>query len=397
MRVLFSAVPAYGHILPLAPLMEVAIAGGHAVGLLTGEGVRPMVEQELPPVVDLLVAGVAPEVFIAEAARRGGGDPLHPTPEMIGETFGGTRLELDHVEALAAARRWRPDLIVAEAYDTVGSYVAAHLDAPWHQAGLGPGIGPEVRQLITRAAAPHYERAGLEPEPPSSYLDPCVPALQIPGWVSPAPTLFVRARAHRRATRVDLEPPRFSDTSKPTVLLTLGTVFSDGSRLAELATAVADSGVNVVATLGPSLQQPPVVPGPAEVHWVQFAPLDQLLDDVDLVVAAGGSGTVLGAMSRGVPMVLCPQGTDQPINAVRADAAGVAIVVDDPADVTAAVERALNDTDLRSRAAEIAEEIAEMPSPSQVFAVLVEHARRVGGTNENHTSGRRHEVDETKE
>jgi UDP:flavonoid glycosyltransferase YjiC (YdhE family) len=77
-------------------------------------------------------------------------------------------------------------------------------------------------------------------------------------------------------------------------------------------------------------------------------------------------------------MVLCPQGTDQPVNAARADAAGVAVVVDNPADVTGAVTRALDDADLRLRAAEIAKEMADTPSPAQVVAVLTEHAARAG-------------------
>jgi len=377
MRVLFSAVPAYGHILPLAPLMEAALLDGHAVGLLTSESVRPVVEQELSPGVELLAAGTAPEVFIVEAAKRGGGDPYHPTPEMIAETFGGTRLDLDKEHALAAARRWDPDFVVAEAFDTVGPFAAAHLNVPWHQAGLGPGIEVEIRRLFDQSVAPHYQRAGVEPEPPSNYVDPCPPTFQTPGWVSPAPIVNIRPRAHRRITSADLEPYRFSDKSKPTVLLTLGTVFSDGSTLAELAQAVAAADVNVVATLGPGEQQPPEASGVGEVRWVSFVPLDQLLDDVDLVVAAGGSGTVLGAMSRGIPMVLCPQGADQPINAVRAEAAGVAVVVGDPTEVTGAITQALNDADLRTRAAEFAKEIADLPSPVQVFAVLAEHARCV--------------------
>jgi hypothetical protein len=72
---------------------------------------------------------------------------------LIGETFGGTRLDLDHEDGLTAVRRWGADVIVAEAFDTVGPFVAAHLGVPWHQAGLGPGIEAEVRQWITRAAA----------------------------------------------------------------------------------------------------------------------------------------------------------------------------------------------------------------------------------------------------
>lgn len=37
MRILFSAIPGYGHVLPLIPLAEAAIRAGHEVVLATGE------------------------------------------------------------------------------------------------------------------------------------------------------------------------------------------------------------------------------------------------------------------------------------------------------------------------------------------------------------------------
>lgn len=38
---------------------------------------------------------------------------MHPAPALIGETFGGTRLDLDHEDALIAVGRWGADVIVA--------------------------------------------------------------------------------------------------------------------------------------------------------------------------------------------------------------------------------------------------------------------------------------------
>ncbi|WP_016700605.1 hypothetical protein [Actinoalloteichus spitiensis] len=175
MRILFSAVPAHGHVLPLAPLMEAAVASGHSVALLASESVRPLADQELSAGVELLGSGAAAPEFLAEAGRRTGGDPTRPNPAVIGEIFGNTRLDLDADEALQRAREWEPDLVVAEAFDTVGPLIAAHLDVPWHQMGLGPGLAPVLADQITQAVAPHYERAGTKPLPPSSYLDPCPP------------------------------------------------------------------------------------------------------------------------------------------------------------------------------------------------------------------------------
>ncbi|HEY3709114.1 MAG TPA: nucleotide disphospho-sugar-binding domain-containing protein [Amycolatopsis sp.] len=376
MRILFSAVPAHGHLLPLAPLMEAAVAGGNTVGLLGGPGVRPLVAGELDPGVQLLGDGAGVSEFLAEAAARTGGDPTRPDPAMLGEIFGAARLSLDGGQALRHARDWAPDLVVAEAFDTVGPLVAAGLGIPWHQVGIGPGPAPAVAEVIERAVLPYYRLAGIEPRPASSYLDPCPPALQDPGWASPAPRLPVRARAHRRPGREPAALPGFRDPGRPTVLLTLGTVFTEEKTLAALGSAVADAEVNVLATLGLALAQPPETAGGGELQYVSFAPMDRLLDGVRLVVAAGGSGTVLGALSRGKPMVLWPQGADQPVNAALAAAAGVAIVVNSAAEVTDAVTRALHDDALHARAAEIAAEIARAPEPAEVMTALADHAQQ---------------------
>ncbi|WP_329060232.1 glycosyltransferase [Streptomyces sp. NBC_01429] len=172
--------------------------------------------------------------------------------------------------------------------------------------GIGPGVAPFLTERIGLAVLPHYERAGTEPVAPLGCLDPCPPVLQDPDWSAPGPVLPIRAQAHRRPAGTTIELPAFADPGRPMVLLTLGTVFSDGATLTACTAAVADAEVNVLATLGAALPQPPEVHGAGEVCFVPFAPLDQLLDGVALVVAVGGSGTVLAAMSRGIPMVLLP-------------------------------------------------------------------------------------------
>jgi len=63
------------------------------------------------------------------------------------------------------------------------------------------------------------------------------------------------------------------------------------------------------------------------VTFEDFLPYDELLKDIDVVVAHGGAGTNLGALTAGIPLVLAPQGADQGGQAERAAAAGGAILI----------------------------------------------------------------------
>ena len=377
-KLLFSATPAYGHVLPLVPLMQAAIGLGHSVALLTSAGFRADGGEELPVEVEFLEAGAMPGDFSEDAARRTGADVFHPTPPVIGEIFGGSRVDLAIDKSIERAGNWGAELVIAEPFDAVGPIVAAQLGIDWHQAGLGPAAPAVISDEIHRVALARYERLGLEPVAASSYVDPCPPLLQDPDWSPTVPVRPVRPQAHRRLKDADLE---LSDgaNGKPTVLVTLGTIFSDPHTLTATVAAVADAGVNVVATIGSSLRHPtagqtlseqPDRADSARVQYVPFVPLAQLLDRVDLVVGAGGVGTVLGTLVHGLPMVLWPQGADQPINAARAAASGTAVIVDSAAGITRAVVEVLENSAYRDRAQKIADEIAERPEPAAVIAEI---------------------------
>ncbi|NKY36834.1 glycosyltransferase family 1 protein [Nocardia speluncae] len=372
MRLLFSVTPAFGHLFPVVPLARAALDRGHRVGVLTCSGMAEVVARELPG-ADLLPAGTMPLEFSLLAQERTGVDVMQPTPEVIGEIFGGARLETAIDDAVAAAREWRPDTVIAEAFDTVGPAVAATLEVPWHQIGLGPALPEPIVAEITGAAAKRYSDRGLVPAAPRCYIDPCPPAVQGPDLRSDVRRLPMRPEPHSTPGSV-WEPPA-GQPGQPRVLVTLGTIFSDRALLDEVVGAVASTGATVIATVGMAMKEEttaaPPVTHPESVHFVQFAPMDQLLSGVDLVVSAGGAGTVLAAMSRAVPLVLWPQGADQPINAARAQAAGVASVVDTAAALPGAVTEALQDTALRAAAATAAHQIAALPVPAEVLDEIV--------------------------
>jgi UDP:flavonoid glycosyltransferase YjiC (YdhE family) len=383
MKLLFSATPAFGHVLPLAPLMQAAVDAGHTVGLLSSAEFRATIADELPPEVEFLDAGAMPGEFSEEAARRTGADVFHPTPAVIGEIFGGARVDLGIEESISRASDWQADLVVAEPFDAVGPIVAARLGIEWHSAGIGPALPLVITEEINRATSDRYDRLHLRPVAAASYIDPCPPQLQEPDW-SPHPRVrSVQPRAHRRSVDVALDlsgldadgKPLDAD-GKPTVLVTFGTIFSDPDTLSAAVAALAATGAHVIATLGSSLRHPTAIQeqaaraDSAQVEYVPFVPLGQLLDKADLVVGAGGVGTILGTLAHGLPMVLWPQGADQPINAARAAASGTSITVDSAAKIAPAVAEALENSAYRRRARSIADEIADRPQPSSVIAEM---------------------------
>ncbi|WP_205622933.1 glycosyltransferase [Sciscionella marina] len=345
------------------------------MALLTGGGIQSDITPELPTDVEFLAAGAMPAEFSGDAARRTGLDMFQPTPGLIGEIFGGSRLDLGAADAIEVARMWGPDLVVAEAFDSIGPMVAAALGLAWHQVGIGPGVPVAVTDEIDRLAAHRYLQVGLVPVAASSYLDPCPSLLQDPDWTSRYPVHPLRAQAHRRSGDVEFDLAPFTDRSNPTVLVTLGTIFSDPDTLAAAVAAVAGPHVNVIATIGSSMRAGSASAPTAgtteinggEVRYVPFIPLAFLLDRADLLVGCGGAGTVLGSIVNGVPMVLWPLGAEQPINAARAAAAGVSITVESAQELPVAVKQALADERYRRLAHTAAAENARRPSATDAI------------------------------
>ena len=99
-----------------------------------------------------------------------------------------------------------------------------------------------------------------------------------------------------------------------------------------------------------------------------------LLSHCALMVSHGGSGSVVGALAHGLPLVLIPMGADQPHNAVRCADLGLARWLDPiattPEEVRDAVAAVLADPSYRRAAERLRDEIAALPGPEQALALL---------------------------
>lgn len=360
MRILFGAVPAAGHVLPLVPLADAAADAGHQVAFLTAAdmagylGGRP-----------LLPAGPDVPTLLVETERRtSGGDARHPGQAAV-ENFAGARVDLTIDEARDQARRFAPDLLVCEAFDFVGQLLAAELDRPWAKHAIcAPLPGPLDAAMQERAEAQHAAR-GLTPRERIALIDPLPEVLRsVDDPPGPADRIALRPGAHVGGRNQGAPQP--IPGQRPRVLVTAGTSVHEPELLAGLVSSVAEAGFSVVVTV-----EPGVLPADPRVHALGFVPLARLLPAVDAVVGAGGFGTVLATLAAGLPTVLRPVLADQPWNAQRVVKAGAGLVIEDPAEAGAAVHAALTEPGYRAAAESAAVSIRSMPAPEAVLTELL--------------------------
>ncbi len=98
-------------------------------------------------------------------------------------------------------------------------------------------------------------------------------------------------------------------------------------------------------------------------RWV---PQAEALADATLVVCHGGSGTTLGALAAGLPLVLVPMFADQFENARTIAAAGAGLIAE-PDGLRAAIETVLTEPAYRQAAGRIADELRSAPDPLSVL------------------------------
>jgi UDP:flavonoid glycosyltransferase YjiC (YdhE family) len=250
--------------------------------------------------------------------------------------------------------------------------------------GFGALVDRSLLQAAAEAAAPHWMGRGLEPDAIAGlfrdlYVDPCPPSLQNPEIAS-VPSVQLRPAA---AVRSDGDVPDWLDRldASSIVYLTMGTVWNDDLDLFRaVIDAVRGEDIALVVTVGRQNDPASLGPQPSNVVVHRFVPQNVLLPRCDAIVTHGGSGTMLGALAHGVPLLLLPQGADQYANADRVVAAGAGRqLLRGERSVDAIRESLLailGDRRFRGAAERIASEIELMPDAPAVVPAIERLAHR---------------------
>jgi UDP:flavonoid glycosyltransferase YjiC (YdhE family) len=377
-RILFTCRPLSGHFDPLLPLAEAARVSGHAVAFASGD---PVVGRARDAGFTAFEAGPA-DTFRAEWAPR---FPGYTT--LVGdaqraffftEIFANLELAPRAVDLDSIMSTWRPDLVVHEMAELAAPLVSTARGIPYVDVGYGSLIPRALLEQAGDAAAAHWRARRLEPDPLAGvfrylYVDPCPPALQNPeiadiAAVQPMRPADGEAQVTERSALLEDLPHR------STVYVTLGTIWNTDLDVFRLLIEALRDRVNLIVTVGRQNDPAMLGPQPNGVVVRGYIPQHELLPWCDAVIAHGGSGTVLGALAHGVPLLVVPQGADQWSNADKVVTAGAGLrLLRDELSVVAVHERVLallNEPRYRQAASNIKDEIRAMPSATRALAGL---------------------------
>lgn len=115
---------------------------------------------------------------------------------------------------------------------------------------------------------------------------------------------------------------------KPLIYASVGTLQNRLRHIFEdMATACAAFECQLVLSLGRGIDPQTLADLPGDPIVVAYAPQLELLQQAALAITHAGSGTILDALTSGVPLVAVPIATDQPATAARLAWAGAGRVI----------------------------------------------------------------------
>jgi UDP:flavonoid glycosyltransferase YjiC (YdhE family) len=386
MRILFTCTPGLGHFHPLVPIARAVMQAGHEVAFATPASFVLTVERAGFHAFPAGMAAVPTQQFPELRGLSG-----HAATEFTWRRVRPAQASAMVTDLLRIIDTWRPDLIVRERAEYGGCIAAERRGLPYAAVEINAAqMGQDRRAILSAGLATVLAEFGLPPDPdlhieerhlvlspfPPSYRG-SAPAGATAPRLAIRPTPFDQSGDERFPTWVGDLP------TQGTVYLTLGTSALFNTRpsiLRAFINGLANEPLNLIVTVGYNNDPAALGPVPSNVRIERYIPQTLLFSRCALVVCHAGSGTVMAALVHGLPLVLVPIGADQPQNARRCAALGLATVLDvdslDPTVARAAVLTVLGDPSYRQHAETVRMEIEALPGPEQAVIYLERLAAR---------------------
>ena len=376
MRILFATTRGAGHFNPLVPFIDAALREGHEVLVAGPDVLADTVERAGYP---FWPCEAPPEDLLGPAWGRVQSAATHEEADaiVIGEIFGRLNVQAALPRMREACDEWRPDLVLREGAE-FASAIAAEAAAIPH-ARVGIALASSERHLV-KVARPSIEEQSpgiAEAILGSPYLTTWPASVEDVDDAGPPDTRRFRDPA------ADSPPgtlyDRWPGDDRPLVYLSFGSVTGGLPMAPALYGAALQAAeqvpARVLVTVGNELDLDVLGAAPPNVHLTRWVPQVDAFAAARLVVCHGGSGTTLGALAAGLPLVIVPLFADQAPNARRVAEVGAGLVVQplydgtskalpssiDPGLLREAILAGLRDDALARSAQAIAEEMRALP------------------------------------
>jgi UDP:flavonoid glycosyltransferase YjiC (YdhE family) len=383
MRIVFTVRAASGHFHPLVPLAQTARDAGHEAVFATPASFQGTVERLGFRWLESGLDESSLEYlrFIEERNR------LSPPESTRFHRRGLASVLAPRVatDLLRISETWRPDLVVWDYADFGGCVAAEVLGIPHasHQAGA---TFDDLMSVLVAPLADLRATYGLPPDPELRMLERYLVLSPFPPSLHGAEAVARPTRHCYRATPFDHSGDEGAPAwplpipDAPLVYASLGTAFNTLTAiLRTFIEALRDEHVNLVVTVGRDGDPGQFGPQPPNVRIERYIPQTLLFARCDLVISHGGSNTMMAALAHGIPQVMVPIAADQPYNAARCSAAGVAQVVRSSDATTESIREAtlsvLADPSYRRAAERMRDEMAALAGPDEVLTLLERLAR----------------------
>lgn len=372
MRLLFVTGGSPATVFAVTPLATAARNAGHQVVVATnretmaavaGAGLAGYCVSEVP---------IRTHIYSDRAGR-----PLPPADDptermlAIGNAFG--RMAAAYQQPLwELACRWRPDVVIGGTLHYSAAVLAARLGVPYVRQAWDSG---EPRAVDTRAEqemAPELAALGLPGVPACDlWVDVCPASVRDPEALDGVSMRWIPCN-----TQNELESWMLGTGDRPRVAVTAGTKVAAPDYffdyLLELVRGLRTLDVELLVSAPDTAAEDVERASGVPVRWLPF---DTVAASCDLIVHHGGGGTALTAMAFGVPQLIVPNMPKLIEPSRRLAEFGAARVIEAdgaPAreQLTACAAELLGNDRYRHRAGQLAEEIAAMPSPGEVIALM---------------------------
>jgi UDP:flavonoid glycosyltransferase YjiC (YdhE family) len=365
-RVLFASTRGPGHFNPLVPFIESALRAGHEV-MVAG-----------PPSLAETVEGAGygfwpgdapPEEELGPAwARVPTVSPDEANEIVIGEIFGRLNVRAMLPSLRAAVDEWRPDLVIHEQAEFASAIAAELGGVPHARLGVSLGALDGLSLRIARTALEEQHAGIAELIWRSPYLTLFPASLEDPEAEQPPDTH--RFRDPGDPVSGEPLPDWWEGDERPLVYVSFGSVAGGmpmaGALFGGALQAAADLPARVLLTVGHELDLEGLGPAPPNLHVERWVPQADVFGHASVVVTHGGSGTTLGALAAGLPLIVVPLFADQPDNARRVAAVGAGVVTE-PDGMREAIETVLGEAKFTRAAQRLAQEIAWLPPTDAAF------------------------------